>query len=285
MDKFTVLREDLLSMASAGLTREQIGLTLLAMADYCMDGSEPDFGGDAAARIAFAMLKPRLDKYVRKCEANAQNGQSGGRPAKDPKPETAEPAKTQEEEPTETQQNPTKPNETQPKANETYDYEYEKDEEQEAVSVTPEAVETHTDIRQQGKGGRARTREGWFDPEHPDAGDDEAWRYSEDARRAIAQRIITHAADHLWKQNRYTDAGTLGSELFPALCSAMREGIPPGDLVKLSKGCLATWVWEAAVKEAVISQGGTANYPDWVAQLDEIRDELEEIRGDARAYG
>ena len=278
MDKFTIQREDLDSMAEAGLSDEEIGITMLAMARYCMDGEEQDLSGNPLARAAFAMLRKRLDRYVKKCETNAANGQTGGRPPKTrPEPETGEPKPNE---------NPT---ETQPKPNDnptgTYDYEYEQDEEKaECGSVAPED-ETHTEEQQQGTRGRAR--EGWFDPENPSKGDDGAWRYSEQARKAVAQRILSHTAPTLWDQRRYTDAGILGTELFAALETAMREGIPPGDLVKMARGCIATWVWEAAVKEAVITQGGTANYPEWVAQLDEIREELQQIRGErlTAAYG
>lgn len=276
MDKFTVLREDLDAMAEAGLSDEEIGLTLLAMVRYGMDGQDPELTG--SARVAFCMLKKRMDKYIRKCETNIANGQTGGRP---PKGETK---------PNETQPKPNEnPTETQPNPPETYDYDYEQEKDEgedkgDREGVTPDA-ETHTTNHRREGRARARAREGWFDPADPGGADDEAWRYSDAARKAIAQRIITHVGAKLWQQHRYTDAGILGTELFAALEAAMREGIPPGELVNMASGCLATWVWEATIKDAVISQGGTANYPDWVAQLDDIRQEMQEIRGDQRAYG
>ena len=274
MDKFTVLREDLEAMTEAGLSDEEIGLTLLAMVRYGMDGQEPELQG--GPRIAFAMLKKRLDKYVRKCETNAANGQSGGRPPKSgTKPDEAEEKPAQN--PTETQKNPTETHDYD------YDYDYEQDEEAgEGVSVPPEA-ETHTIKRQQERRGRARA--GWFDPADPGGDDDEAWRYSDQARKATAQRILSHVGEKLWRQTKFTEAGIVGSETFAALVSAMQEGIPPGDLVRMADGCLATWVWEAAIKEAVIEAGGTAAYPEWADQLDDLREEMQAIRGDQRAYG
>lgn len=275
MDKLTFLREDLEAMRDGGLSDAEIGLAMLAMARYVMDGEETDLSGCPGARMAFAMLRPRLDKYVRKCEANQANGQRGGRPktGPEPTPETDQ-----------TENNPTKPNhnptETQPKANETYDYDYEYEQAQ-GEAVTPERGNTH-DRRQQGT--RARAKPGWFDPADPDGPDDEAWRGSPEARKAVAQRIIDHVLAHggLWKQNRYTDAGTLGAELFSAVEAALREGIPPGEITRSAQGCMATWVWEAVVKTKVITQGGTLNYPDWAAQLHEVETDLFEILGEQR---
>ena len=281
MDKFTFLAEDLDALASAGLTDEETGLVMLAMARYAMSGSEPDFGDKAGPRIAFAMLRARLDKYIRKCETNAANGQSGGRPPKT-RPEAEQGAEETKGNPTETENNPT---ETQPEATETYDYDYEYEQEQGEKTVSPERENTHNQTA--GRVTRGRAREGWFDPAHPEAVDDGAWRWSEAARKSVAQRIITYGRSQLklWDQTRNTEAGPVGRGLFDAVTEALGLGIPPSEILALARGSTATWVWELRVKEAVISQGGTLNYPEWVDQLAELRDEMDEItRPPAAAY-
>lgn len=241
-----------------------------AMVAYGTDGAEPDWPADDLKWFVWEALRQRIDAAAKKSETNranrrGRNGTNGNEP----------------------ERNGT--NDNEPQRNETNrdpesESESETDDEAECASVAPED-EAHTEEQRQGTRGRARA--GWFDPENPSKGDDGAWRYSEQARKAVAQRILSHTAPTLWDQRRYTDAGILGTELFAALDAAMREGIPPGDLVKMAKGCIATWVWEAAVKEAVITQGGTANYPEWTDQLNEIREELQQIRGErlTAAYG
>ena len=261
MDKFTILREDIESLTEAGLTDQEIGVTLLAMVRYGMDGAEPDFDAPGP-RIAFAMLKKRMDKYIRKCETNAANGQSGGRP---PKPT---------ENPTETQNNPT---ETQPIANETYDYDYEQ-EYDEAETVTPGADETHTTTQPGGR--RARAREGWFDPEHPDEGDDRAWSRSTEARKATANRIMAWILDDqptpLIIRRSVTDAGVLGlsAGLFDALMNAMENGVSPCECVHLAERCRCTWEWELLLMARVINEPGADYPPEWREKVDELQPEL-----------
>lgn len=260
MDKFTFLREDLDSLAEGGLSDEEIGLTMLAMARYCMDGTAPDLSDHPGVRMAFAMLRKRLDKYVRKCETNARNGKGGGRPEKT------------ENNPTETEKNP---DETENNPTETHDYDYDYDYEQdnEELNPVPPDMDTHT-LKQQPDNAPARARPGWFDPAHPQTPDDGAWRYSDKARKATAQRILTYVINsgQLKEQFTVTDAGAIGDDLFEALCAAMKEGLTPRECLQMADDCKKTWQWERDLKEWVVSQGGAADRPEWREQVDELRE-------------
>ena len=247
MDKFTFLREDLDSLAEGGLSDEEIGLTMLAIARYCMDGSTPDFGGHPGVRMAFAMLRKRLDKYVQKCETNTRNGKNGGRP------------RETEENPTETEKNPT---ETEPNPTQTHEYDYDYDHEQDGETVTP-GIDTHTNPPQ-GDNAPARARPGWFDPAHPASGDDGAWRYSEPARKATAQRILTHVINSGRLKQQFSvekDGTTLGLNLFEVLCAAMKYGLTPRECLQEADDSQKTWQWERHLREYVVSQGGSADLP------------------------
>ena len=257
MDKYTVLREDIEAMTEAGLTDQEIGVTLLAMVRYGMDGTEPEFD-EPGPRIAFAMLKKRMDKYIRKCETNAANGQSGGRPTRT------------ENNPTETQQNPT---ETQPKPNENptdpQEYDYDKDQDEGEDGASPSDIDTHT-TSQQGDTAGARAKPGWFDPAHPQNGDDGAWKYNEQARKATAQRILAHVINsgRLKEQFTVTESGTLGHDLFDALCAAMNAGLTPRECLQEADDARKTWEWEFFLKEYCVEQ--LQAEPEWYDQVEEV---------------
>ena len=257
MDKYTVLREDIEAMTEAGLTDQEIGVTLLAMVRYGMDGTEPEFD-EPGPRIAFAMLKKRMDKYIRKCETNAANGQSGGRPTRT------------ENNPTETQQNPT---ETQPKPNENptdpQEYDYDKDQDEGEDGASPSDIDTHT-IIQQGDTAGARAKPGWFDPAHPQNGDDGAWKYNEKARKATAQRILTYVLSSGRMKEQFSvtrDGVTDGLSLFDVLCAAMKMGLTPKECLQMADNWQKTWQWEKELREYVISQGGDLYLPEHREEL------------------
>ena len=69
----------------------------------------------------------------------------------------------------------------------------------------------------------------------------------------------------------------MGRGLFDAVTEALGLGIPPSEILDLARGSTATWVWELRVKQEVITQGGTLNYPEWVEQLQELREEMDEV--------
>lgn len=292
MDRFTILREDLDAMSAAGIPEQAIERVVLAMVRYGLDGQEPDFsprGSDpeeitqaVMARVAFGMVKGRIDKYVAKA-GNAK------------KPECAETqsacadAKPEESKPEESASNGNagaapqiETNRNESKRIETHkEYEQEKGKENdnpEPVTPVPEDVDTHVQPTARMET-RRRARAGWFDPAHPEGPDDGAWRGSEEARRAVAQRIVSYGREKLglWDQTRYTEAGSVGRDLFGAVTEALAVGIPPGEIVRMAQGCMATWVWELRIKEAVIAQDGTLNHPEWVEQLDELREEMADI--------
>lgn len=275
MDRFTILREDLDAMAAAGLSDEGMGMILLAMVRYGLDGQDPDFTPkstdtedliqSAMARAAFAMLRGRIDKYVAK-STNAKKNE--------PAPEAIEP-----------EQDETEENRNESKQIETHqDKDKDNEDEQGKVDpVTPES-ETHTEFQRQGeRRGRARARPGWFDPMNPEAPDDGAWAYSQAARRATAQRILDHG--HLQVQHTVTEAGEVGREVFDALTEAMQLGISPGECVRLLDGCRKSWEYELRLKARIVSAGGTETYPEWADQVQELREELIALESSACSGG
>lgn len=141
-----------------------------------------------------------------------------------------------------------------------------------------EDVNTHTNQTATGRRARARA---WFDPEHPDAGDDEAWRTGDRARSAIAQRIAAWAISTLQLRQRHvvTEAGTVGENIHGTLCEAMRCGISPAQCVELARQTEVLWEWELLLKADTIGQGGGS--PEWRDQVEELREEIFRIRGAA----
>ena len=71
---------------------------MISIIDYAMDDIEPEFQ-TALETALWQIIKPQIDANKRKFEAQVENGRKGGRPKN----------------PTETQQNPTKPKITQKK--------------------------------------------------------------------------------------------------------------------------------------------------------------------------
>lgn len=84
--------------------QEQQGRLMLAMIAYALDGVEPEF--DGMEKFVWPTLKMDIDRCAASVEKQSANGSKGGRPGKS------------QTKPTETQKNPEKPTETQPKANE-----------------------------------------------------------------------------------------------------------------------------------------------------------------------
>lgn len=278
MDRFTILREDLDAMSAAGMPEHVIERVVLAMVRYGLDGQEPDFAprsGDAVeiteaamARVAFAMVKNRIDKYV------AKSGNAKGKGTEESKP------------------NETAPDEIETNRNESNEIETHKEKEKEqeyeqGKSVSSPDNVTHTGNPQQGTRRRARARPGWFDPAAPEGEDDGAWRQSEDARKAVAQRILRHVVGQGRLRNGITntEAGVVGSGVFGALVAAMELGISPSECIRLADGMISTWEWELRLKARIVSQGGTERYPEWADQVAELREELMEREGTGVAYG
>lgn len=84
--------------------QEQQGRLMLAMIAYALDGVEPEF--DGMEKFVWPTLKMDIDRCAASVEKQSANGSKGGRPGKS------------QTKPNETQKNPEKPTETQPKANE-----------------------------------------------------------------------------------------------------------------------------------------------------------------------
>ena len=67
------------------LSDEQVGKIIKAMLNYEIDGVFPEFD-EPIMQMTFSFIKSNLDrdmqKFLEKCEKNAENGKKGGRPPK-----------------------------------------------------------------------------------------------------------------------------------------------------------------------------------------------------------
>lgn len=86
-----VLHYDLEQQTSL-LSDEQLGKLLRAIFSYEIRGECPDFEGDQMLLMCFQFVKTALEinreKYIERCEKNAENGKKGGRPPNKDKPES-----------------------------------------------------------------------------------------------------------------------------------------------------------------------------------------------------
>ena len=226
-----------------------------AMVFYGTDGSVPDWPDDDLKWLIWESLRQRVDAAAKKSETNRRNrqqrtGTNGNEPERN-----------------ETNANETERNET----NTNPETETDTESETEPETETPGDMDTHTNPPQ-GDNAPARARPGWFDPAHPANGDDGAWRYSEPARRATAQRILTHVINSGRLKEQFSvekDGTTLGLNLFEVLCAAMKYGLTPRECLQEADDCQKTWQWERHLREYVVSQGGSADLP-----VQEERNEL-----------
>lgn len=219
-----------------------------AMVFYGTDGSVPDWPDDDLKWLIWESLRQRVDAAAKKSETNRRNrqqrtGTNGNEPERN---ET----NANETERNETNANPETETDTEP--------------EPEPETETPGNIDTHTNPPQ-GDNAPARARPGWFDPAHPANGDDGAWRYSEPARKATAQRILTHVINSGRLKEQFSvekDGTTLGLNLFEVLCAAMKYGLTPRECLQEADDCQKTWQWERHLREYVVSQGGSADLPE-----------------------
>ena len=127
----------------------------------------------------------------------------------------------------------------------------------------------------------------WFDPARPDETGDNAWKYSEKARCAIAQRMIDHMAAQGMESATHAitdDYGQMihleGPDLFGVMVRCMEYGMPPGHIMRCAAGCWDTADWSTALKVAGAEYMGVNNVPlAWEAlleqlQADEARDRI-----------
>lgn len=67
------------------LSDEQVGKIIKAMLNYEIDGVFPEFD-EPIMQMTFSFVRSNLDrdkqKFLEKCEKNAENGKKGGRPPK-----------------------------------------------------------------------------------------------------------------------------------------------------------------------------------------------------------
>lgn len=246
----------------------QLGRMLRAMTVYATTGQEPAFEKGTPERMLWKSMKQRVDAAVRKSELNAANRKRTNRNE----------SQRNETERNEPQRNETERNE--PQRNETNrNPESESEPETEAESE-PEG-DGHTQENGQQAQPRARAREGWFDPERPEADCDNAWR-TERGRAAVAQRILDHAMRKLRPCNTVTETGgVLGEHVYEALVAAMASGAPPGTCTHLMQGLTTTWSYELALKREAIQRLGDVP-PEWRREVDELAEELRPPEGRGR---
>lgn len=132
-------------------------------------------------------------------------------------------------------------------------------------------------------GGRTHTMPAaWFNPGKPDGPDDGAWKYSERARCAIAQRMIDYAeAQGIictdWPtEDKY---GRLvyvhGPDLFNVMVKCMEAGMSPGAIMRCDHG--ETSDWSVSLKREARAYMGTMDFPmEWGDSLDIIDREKRE---------
>lgn len=243
MDYLQIFPETLEALEE--LDDAQLGRMLRAMTVYATTGQEPAFEKGTPERMLWKSMKQRVDAAVRKSELNAANRKKTNR---------------NESQRNETNRNPEP--ETEP--------------ETEAESE-PEG-DGHTQENGQQDQPRARAREGWFDPEHPEADCDNAWR-TERGRAAVAQRILDHAMKKLRPCCTVTETGgVLGEHVYEALVAAMASGAPPGTCTHLMQGLTTTWSYELALKREAIQRFGDVP-PEWRREVDELAEELRPPEG------
>lgn len=265
--------------ALAEFSDEQAGRLLRAMAAYVFDGTEPDFERGTPERYAWPLIRQRADAMIAKRAAKSAAGTQGGRPRKDPEPEsTGKHGKADESEEKQTKADESREKQTKADGSEQKPQTQTQSQEQtqphpqgEPLTVLPGGKDTHTTDPQESTAG---ARAGWYDPANPKAAADSAWIGSGSARKAVAQRIL----DYVIRQNRLkpsvivADSGrVVGREIFDALQAAMEGGIPPERCQSMADGTKTVWEWELRLKAAAV-RAGTAP-PEW-------RDDLEDLRGE-----
>ena len=240
-----------------------------AMLDYATTGQEPDWPDDDLKWFVWESLRQKVCDAERAHKRKQAAGSAGGRPKQD-EAEPSDAKQDEAEESTEKQDKAEESNEKQNEAEESRPKQKKarqskaKPESESESDAEPETV-TNTHTSSPPEASRRRARAGWFDPEHPADPDDGAWRYSEKARRAVAQRIMTHVINsgRLAHQFSVTEDGqVLGDDLFEVLCTAMLYGMSPRECLQEADDWKTTWRWEKALRDYVISQGGTGDLPE-----------------------
>lgn len=241
-----------------------------AMLDYGTTGALPAWPQDDLKWFVWEALRQKVDDaeraHKKKQAAGSAGGQSRGKQTeaegsrdKQTEAEGSRPKQTEAEE-----------SKAKPESEAEAESESESD-------ADPEDVDTHTEIPQQGDAGARARRLDRYDPEHPDKPCDMAWRFSDRARAAIAQRIIEHVVPQLRSTAPvFTEAGPVGQEVFRALEAAMKAGIPPKQCQEIGEKDQSLWLWEGHLKQIALAWGTAGDAQDaWKAQVDECAEDLD----------
>lgn len=254
---------------------ESVGRLIRAMSAYAFAGTKPDFAPGSPERLAWPFCRWKVDEWQRKSEA-----QSGNR--RKPDLSTGEPDLSTENQgkpdlSTENQIKPIETNLNQPKPTET------KRNPQSQSQSQSQEMDTHEDLQQHGDArARGAVPAGQYDADHPERPFDSAWRFSELARRRIAQRILDAVAPRISKAVTVVEGDTdrdrvVGREIFEALQAAMAGDIPPDACQQLGLMSGTLWRWEARLKQFAISAGSAPEerFAVWQSQLDQLREDLD----------
>lgn len=221
----------------------QLGRMIRAMTVYATTGQEPDFEKGTGERMLWKSMKQRIDAAIRKSGINAANRKRTKSNEKN------------EEQRNETNRNPETESEPETEA----------EPDPEGDKHTPE------DSRQVPRG---RAREGWFDPNEPDAPCDAAWQ-SERGRLAVAQRILDwFMTVHMTPTGmipQRDEEGPMGDRMLDLTAGAMASGVPPREIVHSTEKQTGAAGYEEAVARLIARNVGTdglAGYsPGWAARL------------------
>lgn len=264
---FPELMEELSELDDAS-----IGRMVRAMSAYAFDGVEPTFDKGTPERILWPVFRLKIDGWRDKSEKKAAAGAAGGEAnGSKPKQTEANESKPKQKEATGSKPKPQSQSQTQSQS-------------EPQPEEDPEDVDTHTEIYGERPRARAR-RSTWYDPEHPERSFDNAWRFSEPARLAVAQRILeTVLNEGLQVIPVPTDTGNLGEELLQSLEAAMRAGIPPDECQRIGERDRKSWLWEGHLKQLALDAGTAppGRFEAWQNQVSECAEDLQEP---AAAYG
>ncbi len=244
----------------------QVGRMIRAMSAYAFEGRDPDFPRGSAERVLWPVFRLKIDGWRDKSEKRASAGSAGGEA-------NGSGAK-------QTEANGSKPKQTE--ANESKPKPQSQSHTQSQTQPQIREIDTHDGTSGQED---ARAREGvpasQYDPGDPLRPFDSAWRFSERARRRIAQRILDRVTPQISSAVVVVDGEEerdriMGREIFDALTAAMAGDIPPDVCQQLGVAEGSIWRWEARLKQLALDAGSAPEDRTavWRSQLEQLAEDL-----------
>lgn len=143
---------------------------------------------------------------------------------------------------------------------------------EDSVPVVLQESDTHSSSQQVSE---TRAREGWFDPEHPEQGDDGAWRFSRSARLATAQRIVNAVSNNLTPGVEVIDdcdTEVSADNAVNDLATAMECGVTPADIMTAARESWFMSEWIMDVRLKAVAKGKAP--PSWLAIRHQMQSRL-----------